>query len=269
MRIPKLIITREHGSWAVLLVPMAVAVGLTQVLTGNTVLVFASVLSAFLSYVPAQILLRKQFGVEQDPTKLRAARFWLGIFAFGTLLFLIPLLAQGYWKLILLGIVGVLCFGANFLLTRVRTKTVLSDLIAVVGLTAGAPATLYVATGELSTTAVFVWMLNTLFFGSGVVYVHMKIAATSFKGVSLSLAQRLSLGFLNIVYHLVVLGIVVLLVVLEYSPTLLAMAFVPITVHALYGTFKLSTRVQFKRLGILLLAHALFFAIVVSTVSLS
>ncbi len=267
MRMPKLLITREHGSWVVLFVPIVVAVGLTEALTLNIVLVSAAALSAFLSYVPAQILLRKYTGVEQDSEKRRAATVWFSVFAFATAVFFLPLLLQGFWKLLPLGMVSLLCFGAHFLLTRVRPKTVLSDLIAVLGLTVGAPATMYVATGELSGRALFVWMLNFFFFGSGVVYVHMNIAATTLKGASLSLAQRLSVGFLNLVYHLVVLGIVTVLVVLEYSPTLVVMAFLPMTVHALYGTFRLSTRVQFKRLGFLLLGHAILFAIIVSTIS--
>lgn len=264
MRIPKPIITREHGSWAVLLVPIAIALVIAGSVTCDLALVIIAALAAFMAYVPAQMILRERFGTALDSSKLRGATFWLLVYALVGLAAVVPLLAKGYWKLLPIGMFAVFCFALNFVLTRVRSKTVLSDLIAIAGLTTGAPAVLYVATGELAGTAFFIWILNALFFGSGVVYVHMKIVATGFKDTSLSLTQRLSLGFLNVAYHLVVLGIVLVLVAFEYSPTLVAVAFLPITVHALYGTLKLSTRVQFKRLGILLLGHAILFAIVVS-----
>jgi hypothetical protein len=269
MRLPQPIVTREHGSWAVLFVPIAIAVVIADGITWDIALVIIAALSAFMTYVPAQMILRDRFRTKLDSSKLRAATFWLIVYALVGSTAVVPLAAKGYWKLLPLGMFAVICFALNFVLTRVRSKTVLSDLVAVAGLTTGAPAVLYVATGEFSGTTFFVWVLNVLFFGSSVVYVHMKIAATGFKGASLSLKQRLSLGILNVVYHLVVLGIVLLLVVFECSPTLLAMAFVPMTVHALYGTLKLSARVQFKRLGMLLLGHAILFAIVVSTASLS
>jgi hypothetical protein len=248
---------------------MAIAVGVVDGITWDLALVIIAALSAFMAYVPAQIILRERFGTPHDASKLRAATFWFSVYTLAGVIAVVPLVAQGYWKLIPLGMFALLCFAVNFLLTRVQPKTVLSDLVAVAGLTTGAPAVLHVATGDLAGTALFVWMLNVLFFGSGVVYVHMKIAATGFKGASLSLTERLSLGFLNVVYHIVVIGIVLMLVALEYTSRLVVMAFVPMTLHALYGTLKLSARVQFKRLGLLLLGHALFFAFIISTASLS
>lgn len=267
MRIPTPIVTREHGSWAVLFVPIAVAAGIAEQWTLEMILLTIAALAAFLSYVPAQIILREKFGTRQDPAKLDAARIWFAVYGIVGCLALLPLFLRGYWLLFPLGVSAVLCFGVNFFLTRVRAKTVLSDLVAVVGLTTGAPAVLYVAKGELSGTAFLVWFLNVLFFGSSVVYVHMKIAATSLKHGPVPLTQRLSVGFLNVVYHIVVFGIVVLLVVFEYTPTLVLVAFVPITIHALYGTYTLSPRVHFKRLGFLLVGHALLFAFIVGMAS--
>ncbi|GEM_PF-6814136 len=45
----------------------------------------------------------------------------------------------------------------------------------------------------------------------------------------------------------------------QFSPVLL-LAFVPMVIHAVVGTVRLTRRVQFGRLGLLLLAHALLFA---------
>lgn len=263
MNIPKPIITREHGSWAVLVVPMVIAVSIAEQFSVSMLLMTLAAVSAFMSYVPAQLLLRDWFGMRQDPSKLYSARIWLGIFGVVGAAAVFVLVWQGYWKIIPIGLFAVACFVLHFVLTRVHSKSVLSDLLAVAGLTVTAPAVLYVATGELTGRALFIWILNLLFFGSGVVYVHMKIAATSFRQGPFSLKQRLSLGFLNVVYHCVVFGIVTVLVAFEYTPTLLLLAFVPMTIHAIYGTLKLSGQVQFKKLGLLLLGHAVVFAILV------
>lgn len=44
-----------------------------------------------------------------------------------------------------------------------------------------------------------------------------------------------------------------------FTPRLAFAAFVPITLHAVYGTLKLSTAVRFKRLGFILVGHTLIF----------
>jgi hypothetical protein len=145
-------------------------------------------------------------------------------------------------------------------------KTIAGDLVAVVGMTLGAPAGYYLSTSSLDLDALSLWLLNILFFGSTVVYVHMKIRARSTSRSELSWAEKFSLGKLNLAYHVVVVAAVLLLVLMYFTPELALIAFVPMIVHALIGTMKLSGNTSFRRLGFILLVHSAIFGILLSII---
>jgi nitrous oxidase accessory protein len=149
-------------------------------------------------------------------------------------------------------------------LTRHYSKTVLSDLISVLGLTLSAPAAYYAVAGKLDQPAAMLWLMNFLFFGSGIVYVHTKLRAAALKKPDFSFGEKLSLGKLNLIYHVIVLTIVGILAAKNFTPLFALVAFVPMTIHAIYGTLKLSSAVRFKNLGLILLLHSLLFALLLA-----
>lgn len=264
MVVPKPIITKEHGSWAVLFVPMAVGAIIGGEFSSRVVLLALSSLFIFLSYVPVHTLLRDWLGTRQGEDKLHAAKFWALVFGGIGVVFAIPLLLEGYWLLLSIGFVGAFFFFGNFFLACSLQKTVVSDLVAMAGLTLTAPSAYYVATRELNQIALTLWLMNFLFFGCGVFYVHMKIRATSLKKSELSWIEKFSVGKMNLVYHIAVIGIVLALTIRHFTPQLAVAAFVPMTLHAIYGTLKLSNKVRFKNLGLLLLAQSVVFALILS-----
>jgi nitrous oxidase accessory protein len=261
MRIPSPLIPKEHGAWVVLFVPMIIGASVAGRFTPNVWYLALSALGGLLSYVPVQTILRQLFVAPQGREKLRAAMFWaaadLGISA----LFVVPLFVQKFWLLWAIGLVAALAFLGNFILVRRFAKSIWSDLLSVLGLTLGAPGAYYVTAGTLDQTAAVLWLLNFLFFGGGIVYVHMKLRVSAMKGSGLSLAEKFSLGKMNLIYHCFVFAIVGILVALNFTPVFAMVAFVPMTIHAIYGTFKLSHTVRFKNLGLVLLVHALAFAL--------
>jgi len=262
MNIPRPIIPKEHGAWAVLFVPMVVGVGATGLWPGRVLFLALSALGIFMSYVPVQILLRDRFLMSQGNDRVRQARVWATAFLALGLFFAIPLLMSGYWLLPAFAAIGVLGFAVNFGLTRRFPKTIPGDLVSVVSLTLTAPAAYYVVLGVLDRTALSIWLLNVLFFGCSVFYVHMKIRATSMKKEELTWGERISLGKLNLIYHAVVLTVVFALAWRHFTPPLAALAFVPMAAHAIYGTYKLSGKVRFKNLGFLLVGQAILFALI-------
>ncbi|MGH7602242.1 MAG: YwiC-like family protein, partial [bacterium] len=264
MKIPPPIIPKEHGAWAVLLVPMIAGASFAGRFNLNVLYLALSALGGFMSYVPVQTILRHFFVAPQGKEKLQAAIFWSGGCLGIATLFILPLFFQKLWMLLGIGMAGMISFFGNFILVRRYTKTILSDLISVAGLTLSAPSAYYVATGKLHQAAELLWLLNFLFFGCGIVYVHMKIHASAMKKSELSLDEKLRLGKLNLIYHLIVLAIVGILVIKNFTPLLAMAAFAPMTVHAIYGTFKLSSTVRFKNLGLILLAHSLVFALLLA-----
>lgn len=261
MNIPAPIITKEHGTWAVLFVPMIVAVSVARQFTIDVLLVALSATCVFLSYVSLQIILRHYFVQSQSHEKLRPAIFWASAFLFMAFVLSLPLLANGYWLLLPIVGIGVLLFVVNFAVTRNFQKTTGGDLLAVLGLTLSGPATYYVAAGRIDVTAVSTWFLSFLFFGSSVFYIHMKLSATGLKRSDLTIIEKLSTGKLNIAYHVVVLIVVFLLTSMHYTPRLAFIAFVPMAIHAFVGTVTLTRRIRFKNLGFVLLAQSILFSL--------
>jgi hypothetical protein len=224
-----------------------------------------SALGIFMSYVPVHTILRHAFVQPQPALKLRQAFVWSVVYLGVGFLLIIPLLTRGFLLLLVIGLPGVIAFVGNFFLTRRFSKTIASDLLAVAGLTLGAPAAYYMSTGSMGMTAFYLWLLNLLFFGCSVFYVHMKINAFSTKKPDFPMKDRLSIGRQNLVYHLAVLFLVAILSATHHTPQLAVLAFVPMALHAVYGTCTLTSRVRFKKIGLLLLAQSLVFVIVLGS----
>lgn len=249
-----------------LLVPMIVAASVAGTLSVHLLLLALSALGVFMSYVPLHTVLRGMFVTEQPDERLHQAQIWAALYLCAGVAFMIPLLAQGFWFLLAIGSAGMTLYFANFFLTLRYSKTIATDLLAVAGLTLSAPCAYLVSTHSLDQTAFVLWLLNFLFFGCSVFYVHMKIRATSLRKSELTFSDRFSLGRLNVLYHVAVVAIVVGLAVGHYTPQLAFLAFVPMTLHAVYGTYRLSTRVRFKNLGLLLLGHSIVFVLILGIV---
>jgi hypothetical protein len=260
-RIPKPMLTKEHGSWAVLLIPIAVAAGEVGAWSTDILFLLVAALSAFVSYLPAQTVLRHVTGNPQEASKMTASVLWgslsLAVAGVSTLY----LVLNGDTLLVAFAAIALLFFLVNFFLVTRFQKTIASDLIGMAGLTLGAPALLYVSRGVLDVEAFSLYLLSLLFFGCSVVYVHMKMKVVETKRDPLSLRERLALARMNIVYHVAVIAIVGVLALRHWTPALSLVAFIPMTIHALYGTFTLSHKVRFKRLGWLLLAQSVLFAL--------
>lgn len=253
------VIPKEHGAWAVLLVPLAVSAIIAERITTDLVLLTTSALAFFLAYDPVQTLLR---GRSRDSRH----RFWAGVYVVAGIALGVPLLVRGFHLLVPVAAFAIGCFLVSVNLARGRRKSVGADFWAVIGLTLGGPSAAYVLNGSMSVDAVLVWILHVLFFGSGVIYVHMKLKAKGLKSVHLDLGQRIGLGAFNLAYHAFVIAAVSVLVVTQYTPLLAIAAFVPVTVHAVLGTLRLSQTVRFQRLGFILLAHSIVFGVLIGII---
>ncbi len=262
MNFPKPIITREHGSWAVLFVPMLIGVVYAGSFSVNILLLVFSALGIFLSYVPIHTLLREFNGTPQGKEKIRASIIWGMVYVSIGTAFIIPLFLQGYYHLITFAVLGAISFFGNYFLTVKIQKSIISDLTAVAGLTLSAPSAYYISTGLFDVNAAVLWLLNFLFFGCSVFYVHMKIKVSALKKDHLPLRDKLTLGKLNILYHLFVISVVIMLSLYSFTPLTATLAFLPMSIHAVYGTITMTGKIKFKKLGFLLLGQSILFGIV-------
>ena len=188
------VITKEHGSWAVLFVPMLVNACVVRRWSVDILFVGLAALGVFLSYVPAQLLLRHYSGYAQKDEKLRQAKFWFAAYMTMTAAFAVPLLMKGDVLLLAIGAAGTISFLGNFFFVKRYSKMIATDLIAVAGLTLSGPSVYYVLVGKIDATALSLYVLNFLFFGGSVFYVHMKIRASASKKGVMGWAEKFSFG---------------------------------------------------------------------------
>lgn len=261
MKIPPLLFTREQRAWAILYVPMLTGACVSSSSLFSVLIFISSATSFFLAYAPLQIVLRHTMGSARDAQKFYAGVIWGSVFFVLGSVLLIPLLMEGKWQLIWIGSCAGSLFFLNFLISKRFQKTLVGDLIGMLALTLGAPAAYYVSSGHFDQTAFLLWFLNFLFFSSGAFYVHMNIRATSSKKKSFTFREKTQYGFHNLTYQAVILFLLSVLIVSDRIPPLVLGAFLPMFMYSLIGTFNLSTYVRFKRIGLLLLGHSIFFAI--------
>jgi len=258
----KPVIPKEHGAWAILFVPLLIGAQLGGGFGWFTLTFALSSLGIFLSYLPAQTFLHEAFSKTRHHERLIAARRWTAIYLTAGVIFGLPVLAiRARWLLISIGFVSIGCFLVNFVLSKSRSKTITRDLVSVLGLTLTGPSAYYVVSGQLDTTAFIVWLLNFLFFGSCVFYIHMRIEALAAKKSRWSFPDRFACGSLNLTFHAVMIAILLLLIVQRLTPPLMVLAFAPITIHAILGTVKLASEADFRKLGLTLLGHSVVFMI--------
>jgi hypothetical protein len=206
---------REHGAWGILLVPFATAVGVAGVWNLPVTLLLVSVLSFFIA--------RMSF--------LKRDWKWAGILLAVSAAAAAPLLLV--WKLWWLVAFGAVAAPLAF---RKTERHLAVQLLAMTGLTPTAPAAWYVATGNLDAMAWKLWLLNSLYFAGGFFFVKMHLAAAF---------QRTVTGVRTgtIVYH------AVLIPVLLVAAGTMAWAFVPGIARAFIGAWRLTTKLQIKKLA--------------------
>lgn len=254
-------LTREHGVWAMFLVPLLAGVIVADSVTIETLLFGGGSLAIFLAYHP----LESAFHAARGKGRRSMLVWGVALFVAGTIP-LAALFARGHTLLVPVGILAASAGIVRSLIVRRSGKGVLSDLIGVAGLCLSAPATYALVVGSVDRPALLAWLACFLFFGSTVFYVHMKIAALKVKSERIPLEQRVRLGRLNLMYHVVVVGIIVGATLLVHTPAAMLAVFGPMVAHALWGTIHLTGSVRLKRLGILLVGQSVVFLILLATI---
>ena len=257
------LLPREHGTWAMLLAPWAIACGVADRLSWEEVLFLGAALAAFLAY--AQVMQHARLGLPGRPdpamrarTRVRAAL--LVALAAGATLPLVAL--RGRTALVVFAVLGGVPVAAGLRLVHARRERALAgQVLAAVGLPLTAPATYYVARGMVDGTAVALWGLCVLFFLGAVLYVRLKIQARARRAALASPVERLRLAGTTVaVDAAIALGVLGLLRLGGLSP-LAGLAFVPVAVQTVAGVARLDRPVSLKRLGIVATAHTVVFSV--------
>lgn len=258
------LINKEHGSWAILLVPPFTALLSLREFSSVTILFLFALLSAFLIARPAEIWFQDLINKRPQSSKRKNAFFWLTAYTVSAIIFtLLLLIINGSYGLLIFGAAGIAMILISQLLQAKYGKTIGRDLAGIAGLTLGAPTAYYVHTGMINSFAWQLWLFNLLFFASGAFYVHSLIEQSGkqedFRRLNLS-----SKFFLNLSYHIM---LIIFLIIFISNNSLLtpALAFIPMIVHVFLSMIFVKGKANFKKIGFTLLGYSIFFGIVIGT----
>lgn len=222
------------------------------------VLLFVVVVTlAFLAHEPLATLARFHPAPTLRQKQLQQARAWLIIYA----LIAAPaaaLLLFSYrrWHLLTIGALLLVLLGLHTYLTAKRLeRQFIGELLGVLSLTLTAPAAYYVALGQFDQRALWLWMLNLLYFSSAVFYVKMRVSRSIKKSNASQLTWQCAW------YHAALLIGISLLVWRGGFSLLVLLAFAPVIGRAFSAMWLEEKRLNLKRLGLAEVGYTLLFVI--------
>lgn len=252
---------QEHGSWAILIVPLLLGLVIAPAWHGRALILLIAAFGFFLLRDPLATLVKTRRRNRTDRAYLwRWAAIYGGLTALsgGWLV-----LGEGLWWLVPLGLVGgwLLLFHL-WLVSRRQGMSVSGELAGIFGLALGAPMAYYAASGRLDVTAAALWLLNALYFGGTVFYIKFKVRQQPRQPAPDGLSQRLVKAKACLTYQIVALTVVALLVTFRQVPLLTLLAFGPVTLKVLWGAWQWQDKksLNMVRLGVTEILHAVVFA---------
>lgn len=256
-----IIFPREHGSWAILLVPFLIGAKIGGGFDIKMGLFLISVLSIFLAYQPALMLAKSKLRISSENVKDALN----SLFVFLPFVLVPAFVLIFYYRLyglLVFGAIGITAFLVQLYLSKLNLdKTQGGQLFAMSMLVMTAPSAYYVGVGGFDLTMIQLYFLNLMFFGSGIIYVRMKISALATKKDKFTINEKLFIGRYNIAYHIIILFLIVVLFVRGSVGLLVFTGFLPVIVHSIMGTFMLERKVVFKRLGWIETVYSILFAV--------
>ncbi|MBI4061755.1 MAG: YwiC-like family protein [Elusimicrobia bacterium] len=249
---------REHGSWALLIVPIAVGLlGAPIVSPVAAGLFVLGALAAFLLRTPLQALLARPGD--------RRALGWLAFYSLLTAGTFFPLIALlGCWKLLLFAapLAALLAYNAAPNGSG-RRLSALNEAAGVLGLCLGAPAAVYAASFELGPRAWSLWLLCSAFF-LGPIF-HVKMAALQHRAVGdpAALPRLERMRRLSAAYHGAALAAVGFWAASGGLPAAALIPFGAALAKTLARGFRAPERVDFRSLGYAEVAYSVLFVVVI------
>ncbi|HET7875743.1 MAG TPA: YwiC-like family protein [Methylomirabilota bacterium] len=256
------ILPREHGTWAMLVVPLAVGWGVARRGGMAPLLLSIGALLFFLAHNQIMEWCRLGLRAAPEPGALRATRRRIMALAALGAIALAPLLLGPRPGLLAFGVLAVALTAASAWLVRHRSDRGLpGQVLAAVGLPLGAPAAWYVAGGPVDRRPLALWLLNALFFLGAVLYVRLKIEALANRSRVATAGGRLAFALPTLALDAVILVSAWGALRLGGFSPLALLAFAPTGGQALAGVARLHRPAVLKRVGLIATAHSVLFAL--------
>ncbi len=259
-------IPREHGAWAMLLVPFFVGTGVSNKIGLEAFLLLLTTLSLFLARQPVieivRSISRKRPETEDKslnplvPSFRSLVSCLLSLVVFG-----LPLLfIYNRWWLIPLGALGLLLLLFQiYLQTLHLERETWAEIAAIAGMSLTGPAAYYVSGNALDITAFSLWLLPSLYSGANVFYVKLRVRQRSLRELPNKAGQKFAIGG-NAAISMVLVGATIgVLTFLKLIPPLTLLAFSPLLLKTLWAILASRAPSSIKRVGYFEIAHSLLF----------
>ena len=253
---------REHGTWAMVIVPWIVGCGIARAMTARAVLLLCGAIALFL----AQHALTEWYRARRLPPARRASAPGIVVVVAFTAVGLVA--AAPALTTLAAGFVGAFVVAAialivvSVVLIDVRLDHALpGQVLGAIGLPLTAPLAYFASGGGRARDAATLWVVDVAFFLWAVFYVRLKIIARAHRQPLAALGDRLRFGAstLGVTAALAAMALVAL-AASDFSPRAIV-AFVPALIQSIAGTIRLDRQPRLKPVGFLMLGHSIAFAV--------
>jgi YwiC-like protein len=223
----RLLVPREHGSWALWLLPLLsgglvgyFSVPSAKLAPGVWFLVVSA--ASFLIHQPLEVLLGTSLLKVRCLREQRIAVFWVIGFTTLAALGVVELIRWQRSLIFAFGFVVVVCFALSVLFGRRRALRIPRQLVGALGLSATGPSAYYVTTGRIDQTALLLWLGAWLFAAVQIEYVQLRLRTANVKTRIGKARAGWRVGFLQVL----LMG-ATLVAAASGLPALLGLTFVP------------------------------------------
>ncbi len=254
---------REHGTWAMLLVPWAIGALIHQGGAVAKLLVLGGALLFFLAHTHLVAWWRFHLAARAEPGGMRSERRFVLGFGIAGIVVTAPLIGTMHpaWFLLLATTAAALTAVSLWLVAMRLDHGLPGQALAAMGLPLTAPAA-YGAGGDGDSRMVIaVWLLNATFFLWAVFYVRLKIAARAHREPRGSATGTLRLAGSTLVVDGVLLVTAIAALGIASIPLRAMLAVVPAAAQTVAGIVRLDRPATLKRVGIAMTLHAAAFTL--------
>ncbi|MDX2044404.1 MAG: YwiC-like family protein [Acidobacteriota bacterium] len=250
---------KEHGAWAMFYVPFVLGFLVAGRFNLPALLLLVAATAAFISRESLLIWWRAQKRERQTQSSVEAGRL---LMIYGVIVTLTgaPLISSYklYWLIPLALIGAVLLLVNGWQAAEFEDRTVLSEVMAIGGLTMTASAAFYTAKGVWTQTAFWLWALSAAYFASSVFYVKLRVTWLHAKTVEAKRNARWQCAG----YHSFLLCSLLALAVTRSLPLFVLIAFAPVMARALRSLLSPEPHLNLKRIGIAEIVYSVIFLVV-------
>jgi hypothetical protein len=253
-----LLVPREHGAWAMLMIPFVSAVLVVgewtpQVLTALVFVVFA--FSA--RYSIEMLLIPASYSRAGRPDRGQVRRSAWNCSLVAAIAGFLLIVVWSLYQLLWVGLAAAFVFGLRIRQGRLGADRELrTEVTGAVGLTLTALVGWIASAGSVDKSALLLWALNCAFFCAAIVYVKARIRALSAR----RRGEKDPYAWRVFCFHLLVVAFVISLVFARWVSSLVVVPFALAALRAIMGQRARQRTFSLKRLGWSELVLSLVFA---------